>query len=219
MQQHEDALRAAVELGFLLGNHSFSHPHFSDLSVEECKREILQTDELIDHIYQSTGLERPAKYFRFPYFDSGGDASGLAYEAKWSGPASEWFRYEYDDKRKQLQTYLWDLGYRQPKFDGINLKYCDNPNLLTGVDVHCTYDQSEYWLHEANAPFGLSTEAAILGRIEEDYPYQGRSLNCEETVDIMLVHDQEKTTELFYRIIERYLEKGIQFLPIPCEAL
>lgn len=215
IQQDEQALRAAIEHGFVIGNHSFSHPHFSDLSLEDCKREIRQTDELIERVYRSTGLERPAKYFRFPYLDSGGDASGAAYEAKWSGPSSEWFRYERDDKRMELQAYLRSLGYRQPGFEGINLKYFADPTLLTEVDVRCTYDQAEYWLHEVNAPWGLSKEEEILARIEEDSPYKGRSLNCDDTVDIILVHDHEKTTDLFYRIIARYMEKGIQFIPIP----
>ncbi len=194
IQQREYDLCTAVERGFLIGNHSFSHPHFSDLSTEECKQEILRTDELIESIYRRTSLERPAKYFRFPYFDSGGD---------------------HDDRRKELQKYLRGLGYRQPQFKGINLKYFNDPHLLTDLDVRCTYDQAEYWLNEPNAPWGLSQEATILRRIEENFPYEGRSLNCEETVDIILVHDHEKTTELFYRILERYLEKGIQFLPIP----
>ncbi|MGC1378157.1 MAG: polysaccharide deacetylase family protein [Anaerolineales bacterium] len=215
IEQREDDLRAAVERGFVIGNHAFSHPHFSDISTEACKQEILRTDELIEHIYRSAGLGRPARYFRFPYFDSGGDVSGAAYEAKWNGPKSECFRYACADKQKELQGYLRELGYRQPKFEGVNLDYVDDPSLLTRVDVRCTYDQAEYWLHEANAPWGLSTEAAILGRIDEDFPHEGRSLNCEATVDIILAHDHEKTTDLFYRIVARYMEKGIQFLRIP----
>jgi len=215
IQQNERSLFTAIELGFLIGNHSFSHPHFSDLSVEECKREIRQTDALIEHIYRKIGVAWTAKYFRFPYFDSGGDASAVAYETKWSKPSAEWFRYERDDRRQELQDYLRGLGYRQPQFQGINPQYFADPNLLSGVDVHCTYDQAEYWLHEVNAPWGLSKEEAILGRIEEDFPYEGRSLNCEDTVDIVLVHDHEKTTDLFYQIIGRFIEKGIDFLPIP----
>jgi peptidoglycan/xylan/chitin deacetylase (PgdA/CDA1 family) len=192
IQQREDAVRAAIERGFLIGNHSFNHPHFSDIPLEACKQEILRTDQLIEHIYHSMSLEWPARYFRFPYLDRGGN-----------------------EKHTELQVYLQTLGYRQPNFDGIHLEYFDDPHLLTGMDVGCTYDQAEYWLHEADAPWGLSTEAAILARIEEDFPYAGRSLNCETTVDIVLVHDHEKTSDLFYRIIERYIEKGIQFLPIP----
>ncbi|MBK9925356.1 MAG: polysaccharide deacetylase family protein [Anaerolineales bacterium] len=214
IQQRKEAVCTAIERGFVIGNHAFSHPHFSDRSVEECKQEIQKTDELIESVYRLAGVEWSAKYFRFPYFDSGGDESGTAYESKWNRPASEWFQYSRKERRDELQQYLRELGYRQPRFEGINPKYFDT-NLLADVDVRCTYDQAEYWLNEATAPWGLSEEAVILARIEEDLPYDGRSLNCKDTVDIILVHDHEKTTALFYRIIERYMEKGIQFLPIP----
>jgi peptidoglycan-N-acetylglucosamine deacetylase len=215
IQKHIPAVQYAIQRGFLIGNHSFHHPHFSDLSLDDCKREIKDTDELINQVYSSLGLERPARYFRFPYFDTGGDASGQAYETKWSRPRPDWFQYKFSDKRSALQQYLRDLGYRQPAFEGVNLRYSADSGLLAGVDVRSTFDQAEYWLNKPSAPRGLSSEDAILARIDEDYPYEGRSLNCSDTVDIILVHDHEKTTALFYRIIARYIEKGIRFLPIP----
>jgi peptidoglycan/xylan/chitin deacetylase (PgdA/CDA1 family) len=215
MQRNQAETRSAIKHGFLIGNHSFSHPFFSDLSLEDCQREILQTDELIEQIYNSAGVARPAKYFRFPYFDVGGDKSGSDYQAKWSKPTTEWFQYENDDKRREIQQYLQRLGYSQPPFEGVNLQYTLDPSLLKNIDVRCTFDQVEYWYNEPNAPQGLSSEDVILARMDEDLPYEGRSLNREDTVDIILVHDHEQTTELFYRIIDRYLKKGIKFLNIP----
>lgn len=190
IQQREEALWTAIQRGFLIGNHAFNHPHFSDLSLEACQQEILQTDELIERLYQSAGVARPARYFRFPYFDRGGKNS------------------------QELQEFLYALGYRQPKFEGINPQYIADPTVLTGSDVRCTYNQAEYLWDQVRNPGGLSEEA-IFARIEADDPSQGFGLNCHDTVDIMLIHDHEATTALFYRIIARYLEKGIQFLPIP----
>jgi peptidoglycan/xylan/chitin deacetylase (PgdA/CDA1 family) len=210
----EDDLCRAVERGFLLGNHAFSHTRFSDLPLEEGKREIRQTDALIESIYRRAGIPRPAKYFRFPFFDGGGE-SGAACEADGRSPVSEASRYPREDKRRELQRYLRELGYRQPHFEGINLRYAGDPDLLAGADVRCTFDQCEYYLHRADAPLGLSEEAAILNRIEEDRPFEGLSLNREDTVDIVLLHDHPQTTELFYRIVERYLRKDIRFLAIP----
>ena len=46
-----------------IGNHSFSHPYFSELSFEECTEQILSTE----------GIERRHKLFRFPYGDKGGE--------------------------------------------------------------------------------------------------------------------------------------------------
>lgn len=219
IQLRQTELHAAIEHGFLIGNHSFNHPHFSDLSTEQCKQEILTTDELIEALYRAAGRERPAKYFRFPYFDTGGDASAAANQAKWSRPVSEWFKYERDDRRREIQAYLRALGYRQPKFEGINPDYIRDPDFMSSLDVRCTFDQAEYWLHEPNAPWGLSTETAILERIDQDLPYEGRALNRADTVDIILIHDHVKTTALFYRLVERYVEKGIHFLPIPTATL
>lgn len=72
-----DGLCRAVERGFLLGNQAFSHPHFSDLSLDASKREIRQTDALIEFVYRRAGIRRPAKFFRFPFFDGGGGECGL----------------------------------------------------------------------------------------------------------------------------------------------
>jgi peptidoglycan/xylan/chitin deacetylase (PgdA/CDA1 family) len=191
MQENELAVRAAIERGFIIGNHSFSHPFFSALSIEDCRREILQTDQIIEKLYHDAGVQRPAKYFRFPYLDSGGD------------------------KHAALQQYLHELGYRQPAFEGINLQYSSDPSLLQRADVLCTFDQAEYWYQQADAPWGLSAADAILARIDEDVPYGGRALNREDTVDIILLHDHDKTTELFFQIVARYIKKGIQFVPIP----
>ena len=40
----------AIEKGFIIGNHSYSHKHFSDLSLEQCYQEIEKTDKIIEHI-------------------------------------------------------------------------------------------------------------------------------------------------------------------------
>ena len=59
-----------------IGNHSFSHPYFSELSFEECTEQILRTEDILNRIYApiaSEGIERPHKLFRFPYGDKGGE--------------------------------------------------------------------------------------------------------------------------------------------------
>lgn len=211
---HEDDVLNAIRKGFIIGNHSFKHRHFSDMSLEECKESILMTDEIIEILYKRSGSKRPMKLFRFPHFDQGGDISGKAYESKWSKPKSEWFSYKMEDKRTAIQAFLMELGYIQPQFIGINMKFFVDKTLMEGVDVRCTFDQMEYYLGKENAPYGMSKEEAILGRIDEDVPYEGRSLNCLETSDIILTHDEEKTTELFYKIINRYLEKNFEFLKL-----
>lgn len=212
---NEEALQAAIQRGFLLGNHAYSHPHFSDLPVEKCKQEILKADELIDTLYRSAGSERPAKYFRFPYFDDGGGEGPSSYAGQTEAPPEQ-IQHERNNKRVEIQKYLWALGYRHPPFTGISLRYYAGRESVNAIDVRCTYDQQEYRLNDGNAPHGQSSEATIMARIEADDPARALELNRDDVVDIILLHDHVNTTDLFYKIIARYIEKGIRFLNIPC---
>jgi peptidoglycan-N-acetylglucosamine deacetylase len=71
LEQYLDFAVYAIEHGFLLGNHSYSHPHFSDLSLAACQIEINRTEQLIQMAYQKSRTLRPLKTIRFP-FGTGG---------------------------------------------------------------------------------------------------------------------------------------------------
>lgn len=62
---------SAIAEGFVIGNHSYNHPHFSELTDGEAKSQIIETDRIIGEIYAKTQQEIPAKYFRYPYGDNG----------------------------------------------------------------------------------------------------------------------------------------------------
>ena len=61
----------AIKKGFLIGNHSYSHPNFNILSFKKAKEEIIKTDKIIEKIYQEAKVKRPIKLFRFPYLRRG----------------------------------------------------------------------------------------------------------------------------------------------------
>lgn len=214
MIEYEEEMVYAIKKGFLIGNHSLKHRYFSDMDLDTCYSSILETDEIIEKMYDKSGVKRPMKLFRFPHFDQGGDESSKHYENKWSKPQNEWADYPQNDKRLKLQRYLRDLGYVQPEIQGIDIQFFADKLLLEGVDVRCTFDQMEYFFGQDDAPYGMGDEQVILHRIDEDIPYMGRSLNCHDTSDIILVHDHEYTTPLFYKIINRYVEKGFQFMSL-----
>lgn len=48
-------------------NHSFSHPNFQTLTIDQAKEQILKWDSLIASLYQEAGISRDKKYIRFPY--------------------------------------------------------------------------------------------------------------------------------------------------------
>ena len=62
----------AIRHGMTVGNHGYSHPHFSDLSAEEGIREIEKCEEVLNRIYHQAGIRRTWRPFRFPYGDKGG---------------------------------------------------------------------------------------------------------------------------------------------------
>lgn len=63
-------VRKALEAGHQLGNHSYSHPFFSRLSLDKAKSEIEKTDLLLEKVYREAGKINP-KLFRFPFGDNG----------------------------------------------------------------------------------------------------------------------------------------------------
>mgnify|MGYP000445082587 CR=1 FL=1 len=73
LADYPDHARTAAAAGYHLGNHAYSHTTASELSVERFRDEVERTEDLLDEIYADGGIERPARLFRFPYGDAGGD--------------------------------------------------------------------------------------------------------------------------------------------------
>lgn len=78
IEQHSKEVINAIHEGFLIGNHSYSHPHFSRITIKEGFEEILKAEELIDDCYLKAQTKRPHKIIRLPYADRGaGDRAAL----------------------------------------------------------------------------------------------------------------------------------------------
>ena len=71
LQDRRELAVRAIHDGYIIGNHAYDHPHFSILSEGQVRAQIARTDELIDQIYIESGVQRPARFFRFPYGDAG----------------------------------------------------------------------------------------------------------------------------------------------------
>jgi peptidoglycan/xylan/chitin deacetylase (PgdA/CDA1 family) len=88
IEKNEKLVYEALERGHLIGNHSYNHPSFSNLSVNLAKEEIEKTHNLIDDIYRQVSIKNP-KLFRFPYGDRGSD-----------------------ENEKEISKFLKNLDYR-----------------------------------------------------------------------------------------------------------
>jgi len=91
-EKNKKLIIKSIKHGFLIGNHSYSHPNFRYLSLLKSKEEISKTDKLIENLYKRANIDRPLKIFRFTHYFEGG-------LKKW-----------------KLQRFLKDLGYKNPYY-------------------------------------------------------------------------------------------------------
>jgi len=59
--ERSDATKEAIKRGFVIGNHGYDHPHFSEITLEACFEQIRRTDSLIEDIYRKSGMAIPMK--------------------------------------------------------------------------------------------------------------------------------------------------------------
>jgi peptidoglycan/xylan/chitin deacetylase (PgdA/CDA1 family) len=179
----------AIRNGFLIGNHSYSHPKFSEIAICEAKREITRTHQIIERLYKRANVRRPINVFRFPHGDKGNE-----------------------ETRDVFQTILRNLGYKQPKFARIH--WYGKSTLGRDLDTYWTFNTKDYTVERyrrvgRKSPYGVSSKKAILRRMDEDDPRNGKGLNVTNTNDIVLAHDGEMIADVFVAIVNKLSEKGL----------
>jgi peptidoglycan/xylan/chitin deacetylase (PgdA/CDA1 family) len=182
----------AVRNGHVVGNHSYDHPGFSEISLVEAREQIGKTDRLIEGVYEKAGVRRPLKIFRFPFLNIGND------ENDWN-----------DDHVRALQDILRELGYRQPKFEGINYEWYREAGFEECLNVDCTYDTNDSWLHPLE-DWEIDLQY-VLKRMDEDAPERGTGLNYPVSNEIVMMHAFISLDD-FEAIIEKMLSKGLKFV-------
>lgn len=146
---NEAVLVDAIRRGFALGNHSFSHPHFSEIDVHVARDEINRTDAMIDALYETAGVSRQGRWFRFPYLDTG------------------------DAKHSDFQLLLAELGFTVPdavrtRLSGADRARYDWPSTVFTRDWALP-SQMEFRVSLANAVGGDVIE--YHDKIETVAPY------------------------------------------------
>ncbi len=114
MEQRPQSVIDAIKRGFIIGNHSYDHSHFSALSVEECLSQIKKTDALLSDLYEQAGAPYQHKYFRFPYGDKGDLRDGDVFRD---------YTAEGKTRKEKIQAFLRELGYTQPTFADVTYTY------------------------------------------------------------------------------------------------
>ena len=200
----------SIQRGVQIANHSYSHPHFSKISLEKAKYEIEKTEEIIATLYLKAGVERAPKWFRFPYGDKGDLKNGAVFN----------YKKEPDFTRKDfIQNVLLELGYTQPQWQEVTYDFMKKAKLFEELDWHWTFDIMEWATFEYKPTFGLKNLHKLFQRLDRAQPKdcrgdlgtEARWLNSS-SAEIILLHDHEQTTPVFNAIVDKLLEYPLEFV-------
>ena len=185
---HPDELVYALKHGIIVGNHSYTHPHFSELSFEECVKEIEKNEEVLNGFYEKAGVERRYRPFRFPYGDKGGD------------------------NKDALQKYLSEKGFDKVKDTQFDYPWWKEKGLDKDIDTFWTFDLMEWNIR----PGSGFTADDVIKRIYDKEPKDGAVMLKENSDHIVLLHSHDETEEMapgYYKLfVDELLKNGVQFV-------
>ncbi len=178
---YEEALYA-VKKGFVVGNHSYSHPGFSSLSMEDAVTDIEKCEEVLNRLYQDASVPRLYRPFRFPYGDKGGK------------------------NKDALQQHL-----KQQHFDKVDDTHLPYPwwkesGLHRDIDTLWTFDFEEYRLPHDPA----FTKDSIWAKMQAVTPSSGAALYGENNRHIVLLHAHDETEAVLPRYYQLFLDELIK---------
>ena len=195
LEECREAAIYALKKGAILQNHSYSHPHFSELSFEQAKDEILHNEQLLESIYAEAGVKRPYKLFRFPYGDQG------------------------EANKEKIQQFLREQGFAH-----IDDRAFDNTMYIQkgqkeDMDVYWTFNYAEYNIRPGNT----FTFDEVINRVNGFFgspsaqPVEnGKAPEGAVSKNILLIHDHDETEECypgyFEKQIKLVLERGVRFV-------
>lgn len=187
IEKYYDEALYAVKKGFIVGNHSYSHPHFSELTTQQAIEEIEKCESVLNKLYDDAGVERLWRPFRFPYGDKGGN------------------------NKDALQQYFREHGFHKVDDRHIPYTWWKESACYKDIDTFWTFDFEEYRL-AWNDGF---TYASIQAKMQNPAPVQGAALYGENQRNILLLHDHAETDAVlpgYYKLfIEDMLKNGIVF--------
>lgn len=215
----------AVQKGFVIGNHAYSHRRFSTLDYNICVDEIEKTERIIDGVYNKAGIAKPIKLFRFPHMDRGAGGYVVDYAAV-SPQYRDWVTRLFADglnialtepspdmiaHKEKLQAYLQRQGFAQP-FTGVDYPWFAGTEMQDATDCMYTFSTSDWMLldrHRGKWPY--KTIDDLKRKIDDD-----AWLNKGGGRAIILAHDKPEP-DLFpvvKSLIDHMADKGYQFLKI-----
>jgi len=193
MEQNPAAIEYAIHNGIIIGNHSYAHKPAGEMEPQEWADDMGLCDHLIDAAYARCGVERPAKYYRFPYIDRG---DGQKIEQIDEASVTE------NEQTKVLQHYLKEQGFVQP-FQNMPPSYPSD-----AADCLYSYTARDWMLNDKHRGMhDIKTREDLIARVAND-----DSLGKAAHPHVLLLHDQDGMTGDAIALIEYFCDHGFEFL-------
>lgn len=187
IEEYYDVAIYALKKGMIIGNHSYSHPNFSALSIEDGIAEIEKCEEIIDKLYIDAGIARPCKLYRFPYGDKGGV------------------------NKEVYQEYLKKKGFCKLDDRDINMPWWNEHGLDKDIDTFWTFEFEEYNIR----PGSDFTKEDVMALIDEYFGEIENGTIDRASRQFILIHDHDETEELvpgYYKLfIDEVISRGVSF--------
>lgn len=226
MEQMPDPIQRAIEKGFLIGNHTYTHRRSSELSYDEVITEIEKTETIIDDLYRRAGKVRTAKVIRFPHIDRGAGGWVVDYNAagKHGDTLGELFgkglnitlkppSADQIEKKTKIQDYLKREGFSTDIYQGITFPWYTETEMTDARDSLYTYSTSDWMMNpdfaERRKDWAYQSLDALKKKIDDD-PW----LFSQSSTNIVLAHDHNNMFGVTTALIDHMLDKGIHFLPV-----
>lgn len=226
MEQNPDPIQRAIEKGFVVGNHTYSHQRSSALSFEDVVSEIEKTEKIIESLYKKAGKKRPHKLMRFPHLDRGCGAWIVDYGAaiKKGYDLEELFlgglnialvdpTQEQIEKKEKIQQYLAKEGFTIEPYQGVTFDWYQNTEMSRARDLLYTFSTADWMMNpdfeEYRKDWACQSLGALKKKIDED-----QFLHDERSVNIVLAHDHNNMFDVTTALIDHMQKSGIKFLDI-----
>ncbi|MBL4804969.1 MAG: polysaccharide deacetylase family protein [Alphaproteobacteria bacterium] len=196
MEQNPKAIEYAIQKGLVIGNHSYAHKPAGEMEPQEWADDLEKCDHLIDAAYARCDVDRPGKYYRFPYIDRG---DGVRVERIFAdGDTAEIVE---NNKTSILQQYLKDQGFTQP-FKNMPAGYPSH-----AVDCLFTYTSGDWMLTDRHkGKWEYKSVEDLKRRIDEDENLQSKGPH------VLLMHDQSDIHAEACALIDYFYQQGFEFL-------
>lgn len=224
LEKNSSSAIRAIQKGFILGNHAYSHQRASEKEFAWIVDEIDRTEKLLQQVYAAAQVERPAKYFRFPQLDRGTAGWVVDYDTYDEDDQAELLRtfaqglnvqsMEKPDKaafekRDRLQRYLGAAGFSQP-FKNITPNWYGRGEIANASDCLYTYSNCDWMLtarHMGKWPYKNVHD--LKKKAMED-----PLLTKSGSVNVILAHDQAEIIDATIALIEDLRQNGMEFLSV-----